>query len=123
MESAVPVATSANRRTLEKRGKMPDRHSQILIAKKSAIPTQKRPKTIHNGKVKKGHVAFRKRYSDSTWRYGKQTNLKNETLSKRSYIVTRKLPPDVDQTQLEIDGFYCICPEHYKGRKCEGKSE
>ena len=103
--------------------KIPSKHSEITIAKRNGIAHVKRHyvlknKKLRRRKVKKSHIQGPD--IDRSWKYSRLGNT-NQTLTKRNLILTKKLPANVDQTELEIDGFVCVCPEHYRGKKCERK--
>ena len=126
VESTVTAANVGQRLLEQKRARMPVKHSEIFIAKKSHINrAEKRGGALHRPKgsrfvnTKRNRVPLLRPQRSSSWRYGKDSNVAHQKMNKRSEIIIKKLPPNVDAGQLEIDGFVCICPEHYKGQKCE----
>lgn len=127
MDISMPALNQAANLVEEKRGKMPSKHSEITIAKRNRILGSKMHALVkskhaqpHGKAVTRSSIE--KPQKEHSWKYTKDANFYNQTASKRSLILTKKLPLDVDPTQLEIDGFVCICTEHYKGKKCEGKA-
>ena len=125
-ESSVTVVNPGARVAEQKREKMPSKHSEISIAKRNRIARKKKSQILaakHHRltgrKSKKSQI--QRPHNGESWKYSKHANLNNQTLTKRSMILTKKLPPEVDQLALEIDGFVCTCPEHYRGKKCERK--
>ena len=123
-DNAVSSVSQRSYVVKESREKMPSKHSEIVVAKRNHITRSKRYHTsrlkhLRNRKAKRSHI--QRPNVDWSWKYSRDVNINNQTLSKRNLILTKKLPANVDQTELEIDGFVCICPEHYKGKKCERK--
>lgn len=122
-KSSNPVSDVSQRSHVVNRiqEKMPSKHSEITIAKRNGIAHVKRyyalkNKKLRRRKVKKSHIQGPD--IDRSWKYSRLGNI-NQTLTKRNLILTKKLPANVDQSELEMDGFVCLCPQHYKGKKCE----
>ena len=118
--SIVSQRSSVVGRRLEK---LPSKHSEITVAKRNQIAIHKKHHAINLEHLKKKKEKKNYRpHTSRSWKYSRMGNLNNQTLYKRSLILTKKLPANVDQMELELDGFVCICPEHYKGKKCERKA-
>ncbi len=139
LESPVTAVSERERdRDTEKRNNMPDWTDHLALKKKSVIA---KPKvTSSYGRIKYGHVPTHKSLRDHTGRYDRRSNMhksESNTLklgatthelgadthkleSKRSMIFT-KVTTQVNYDALSMDGYVCICTEHYRGKKCKGK--
>ena len=119
-----PVSVVSQRSSVVSRNveKLPLKHSEVAIAKRNHIAFHKKHHTSSLEHLRKTKLKKNNRpHMSRSWKYSRLGNLNNQTLYKRSLILTKKLPANVDQMELELDGFVCICPEHYKGKKCERK--
>ena len=109
----------------EKKEPYPAKFYGIAIRKKSRIPTVNGrgdiPKAIeanHLLKTERHHMPMHKLAKNNVPRYDRKSNSWHKLETKRSLIL-KKLPNEVDYDELNIDGFVCICSEHFKGKKCE----